>query len=110
VGGGDVPAGFDEDRIAVTALSLRRKRARVVAHVYPALRALPDFETRYAAWSQGRAPGRTADDGAAFALSLGSDCPAAVGVDLVGARRRRWVRVRGGLVVRWFGVRQLTHE
>jgi hypothetical protein len=108
VGGGPVPAGFDEGRVAVTALSLRRKRARVVAHVYPALRALPDYETRYAAWSAGREPGRAADDGAEFALQLGDECPAAVGVELVQARRRRLMRVRGGVVVRWFGVRQLT--
>jgi hypothetical protein len=108
VGGGPAPAGFDEHRLSVTAASLRRKRARVVAHVYPALRSLPDYEARYAAWSAGRAPGRAGDDGAAFARSLGEDCPAAVGVELVEARRRRWVRVRGGVVVRWFGVRQLT--
>jgi hypothetical protein len=108
VAGGPTPDGFDEGRVGVTALSLRRKRARVVAHLYPALRSLPDYETRYAAWSAGREPGRAAEDGAEFARHLGEACPAAVGVELVRARRRRWVRVRGGVVVRWFGVRQLT--
>lgn len=105
VADGPTPAGFDADRIAVTARGLRRKRARVVAHVYPALRALPDFESRYADWAERRVPGSAADDGADFALALGPELPMAVAAQLVAARRRRLLRVRDGVVVRLFGVR-----
>lgn len=107
VAGGPEPVGFDPERLAVTALALRRKRARVVAHVWPALRSLPDFEARYARWADCRTPGSVTDDGVAFALSLGPELPGPVAVELVAARRRRWVRTRDGVVVRFFGVRQL---
>jgi len=107
VAGGPNPEGFDPDRLAATSVGLRRKRARGVAHVWPTLRSLPEFESRYADWAQGRTPGPAADDGAAFALSLGADLPGVVAVELAAARRRRWIRSRDGVVVRWFGVRQL---
>jgi hypothetical protein len=107
VGGGPPAAGFDAERLAATSLALRRKRAGVVAHVWPTLRALPDFESRYAAWAEARSPGSAVEDGVAFALSLGTDLPGPVAVELVAARRRRCLRSRAGLVVRFFGVRQL---
>jgi hypothetical protein len=107
VAGGAAPPGFDPQRLAATSLTLRRKRARVVGHVWPTLRALPDFEDRFARWSDGRAPRAVADDGVAFALSLGRDLPVSVAAELVAARRRRALVTHDGLVVRWFGVRQL---
>jgi hypothetical protein len=107
VADGPTPAGFDVARVRATSMSLRRKRARVVAHAWPALRSVPDYESRYAGWALGRAPGSATEDGVAFAATLGRECPAAVGVELVAARRRRWIRVRGGIVVRWCGLHQL---
>jgi hypothetical protein len=108
VAGGPAPDGLDGRRLAATARGLARKRARLVASHWPALRAVPDYETRYVAWAAGRVPGRVADDGAAFAASLGRELPLAAAVALVAARRRRYLRVREGVAVRWFGVRRIA--
>jgi hypothetical protein len=110
VAGGPAPHGLDPSRLAATAWGLARKRARLVALHYPALRAAPDYETRYAAWAAGRPPGSVHEDGAAFAASLGRDLPLAAAVEQVAARRRRWVRVHDGLIVRAFGVRRVVRR
>lgn len=107
VAGAPVPPGFDGARVVATTTALLRKRARVVAGVYPALRAVPDYENAFAHWAANRPPGRPRDDGAAFARSLGRELPLAAAAEQVAARRRRWLWVRDGLVVRWFGVRRI---
>ena len=103
VDGGPVPEGMDAERVAVTARGLRRKRARGVAHLWPAMRAVDDFEERFADWVGDRPPGPPGAEGEAFAASLGRRMPVAVAVELVAAGRRRWVRVDGWVVVRLFG-------
>jgi hypothetical protein len=110
VAGGPVPPGLDPARVAVTADGLARKRARGVAALWPALRLVPDYEGRFATWAAGLPPGDAHAEGPAFARSLPRDAlPAAVGVELAAAGRRRCIRVRGGLVLRvpLLGVRQL---
>ncbi len=104
VAGGPVPAGMDGARVAATARTLLRKRARVAALVWPALRTVEDYEQRFAAWAVGRIPASAAAEGEAFALTLGSAMPLPVAVELVAGRRRRWVRVDGSVVLRLFGV------
>ena len=109
VAGGPPPAGFDAARIALTRESLLRKRARGVAGHWPALGAIPDFPTRFAAWAQGRPPGSGYDEGRAFAVSLGRDLPAAARVEQLLAGHGRVAREGGAVVVRWplLGVRTL---
>jgi hypothetical protein len=103
VAGGPVPVGMDGARVAVTARTLVRKRARVVVGVWPALRTVENYEQRFVDWAGGRTPASATADGAAFALALGSAMPLPVAVELVAARRRRWVRADGGVVLRLFG-------
>jgi hypothetical protein len=103
VANGPAPEGLDAERLAATARGLLRKRSRVVAHVWPSLRAVDDFEEQFVAWARGRAPQSPVIEGEEFAAMLGPRLPLAVAVALVAARRRRWLSVDGWVVLRLLG-------
>jgi len=77
VGGGDVPAGFDERRLEATRSALLRKRAGEVASAWPLLAA--SYGTRwpsvFAAWAVTRPPNGSLRDGWDFARSAGGTLP-----------------------------------
>ena len=82
--GADYPAGFVAAQADAAGRSLRRKRARAVAHAWPALALqLGDtFDARFDAFARtadAPASGDPLRDGLAFARSLGRD--AALGDD-----------------------------
>ena len=102
--GDEPPAGFDAAQAGAAGHSLRRKRARAAAHVWPALALdLGDtFDARFDAFARAvDAPsaGGPLADGLAFAGSLPPDAPRSddARVELLLARaslRRRGVFVR----------------
>ena len=100
VGGGPLPAGFDERRLELTRASLLRKRSRGVAAHWPALGAMPDFQLRFMAWAAGRPPGSAHQEGLDFGRFLGRELPSAARVERVLAGAGRMARDRDGLVVR----------
>jgi hypothetical protein len=75
----------------------------VVAHVWPSLRAVDDFEDQFAAWARGLPPRLPVLEGEEFAATLGARLPLTVAVALVAARRRRWLTVDGWVVLRLLG-------
>jgi len=94
VAGGEVPDGFDPERLRATAVSLRRKRAREVARAWPALAAaMADaWTSRFVAYADGRPPpaGGALADGLAFADALAGagELPAAARTERLAARAR----------------------
>jgi hypothetical protein len=126
VAGGSVPAGFDEERVRLTARSLINKRLRDVASVWPALvRCLGEsFRERFATFAERNPPpaaGGPLADGRAFAATLPAselDDDARLELMLVDLRRRRlpvrmrWLpgarRLVAGVRLPWVGVRVVS--
>jgi len=79
VQGGDVPAGFDTDRVTAAREQLLRKRAGEVAATWPALSASEgsDWYAHFSAWARGRPPLGSVRDGRDFARTLSTLDPAA---------------------------------
>ncbi|SHM31874.1 hypothetical protein [Cryptosporangium aurantiacum] len=72
VGGGELPPGFDADRVGAARRALLRKRAGEVARAWPLLAASlgAAFTPRFVQWAAGRPPSGSFADGLAFAHSL----------------------------------------
>jgi hypothetical protein len=69
VAGAPPPPGFDPERLAAVAAALLRKRAGVVAGVWPRLAAAfgAEWTTVFAGWAAGRPPRGALRDGFDFA-------------------------------------------
>jgi hypothetical protein len=126
VGGGELPAGFDEARIRLAARSLINKRLREVARAWPALVGClsESFTSRFALYAERNPPpaeGGPLADGRAFVATMPAaelDDDARMELLLVDLHQRRlpmrtcWLPRAGRLVLAvrlpWLGVRMLS--
>ena len=101
---GSGPDGFDRHRVAAARKALLRKRAGLVARIWPILAAECRWPDRFTEWADGRTPHGALRDGFDFARHLRAQgrLPPAAAVELAkyevlwrydGQRspRRRWL-------------------
>lgn len=84
VNGGPVPEGFDRDRVAAARKALLRKRAGLVARIWPMLAADCRWPKRFTEWADGRPPHGALRDGFDLARHLRAQgrLPATAAVEL----------------------------
>ncbi len=70
VNGGPVPEGFDPHRVAAARKALLRKRAGLVARIWPILAAECRWPDRFTQWADGSSPHGALRDGFDFARHL----------------------------------------
>lgn len=70
VSGGPVPEGFDPHRVAAARKALLRKRAGLVARIWPMLATECRWPDRFTRWAAGRTPHGALRDGFDFARHL----------------------------------------
>lgn len=70
VNDGPVPEGFDRHRVAAVRTALLRKRAGLVARIWPMLAAECQWPVRFTEWADGRTPRGALRDGFDFARHL----------------------------------------
>ncbi|WP_425558351.1 hypothetical protein [Cryptosporangium japonicum] len=99
VAGGELPAGFDSERVGATRRALLRKRAGEVAKAWPLLAASlgAKFTPLFVQWAAGRPPAGSRADGLAFARHLrdSGELPPLAAQELAAHEptpKRRWFR------------------